>query len=247
MSAYFPEPTRTRLFGEIEADVFRLGDAADTVVMITTMPPGAAAPPHEHAEHQIGMCLSGSYRMRVGDEERRLDALRGAYWARGGEIHGAVNESDVPAVTLDIKRRPQPALEGRATPCPAEARFLDLSAPRTVKGGLELRFFVGPWFEIMLSVLEPGALMPRHAHRGAQIGIGLDGDYAMEVGEETRRFTRHRVYFAPDHVPHMGLNDTDAPATSLNVFIPPRWNLLPRRLRESADAAGEMELADAAR
>lgn len=237
MSVYFPEPTHTRLFGEIAADIFNLGDEAGTTVMITTMPPGATAPPHQHPEHQIGMCLAGSYRMRVGDEERRLDALSGAYWARGGEIHGAVNDGDTAAITLDIKRMPQPALEGRATPCPEEVRFLELSQPRTVKGGLNLHFFVGPWFEIMLSVLEPGALMPRHAHRGAQIGIGLDGEYAMEVGDETQRFIRHRVYFAPDHIPHMGHNDTSAPATSLNVFIPPRWNLLPKRLRASPEVA----------
>lgn len=235
MSVYFPEPVRTRLFGEIEADLYTLGDDAGTIVMITTMPPGASAPPHAHSEHQIGLCLSGSYRVRVGDEERRIDALAGAYWARGGEIHGAVNDSDMPAVTLDIKRLPQPALEGLSTPCPAQARFLDLSEPRKVKGGLDLRFFVGPWFEIMLSVLEPRALMPRHAHRGAQIGIGLSGEYAMEVGGETQRFTRHRVYFAPDHVPHMGLNDTPDDATSLNIFIPPRWNLLPKRQRTNPE------------
>jgi bacilysin biosynthesis protein BacB len=239
VSVYFPEPVRTRLFGEIEADRYVLDDAAGTIVMITTMPPGASAPPHAHDEHQIGLCLSGSYRVRVGDEERRLDALTGAYWARGGEIHGAVNDGDTPAVTLDIKRLPQPGLEGHATPCLPAARFLDLSEPRTVKGGLELRFFVGPWFEIMLSVLAPQALMPRHAHRGAQIGIGLTGEYAMEVGGETQRFGRNRVYFASDHVPHMGFNDTSADATSLNIFIPPRWNLLPKRLRATSEASAD--------
>ncbi|MFN3685722.1 cupin domain-containing protein [Salinarimonas sp.] len=232
MSIFFPESTRIHLFDGIEADRFELDDEAATVVMITTMQPGAVAPLHKHNEVQIGMCLSGSMRMQIGAEERRLSAFSGAYWARSEELHGAVNDGSEPAITVDIKQLPSAMQDRSVTPCAASERFLGLTPPRSVKGGLELRFFVGPWFEIMLSVLQPGALMPRHSHRGAQIGIGIDGEYAMEVADEVRRFTRHRVYFAPDHTPHMGLNDTQSDATSLNVFIPPRWNLLPKRLRE---------------
>ncbi len=231
--SYFPKPERIRLFGDIEADVFELGDDARTVVMISRMPPGAEAPPHEHAEHQIGMCLSGAYRMRVGDEQRDLKALKGAYWVPGGETHGAMNIGSTTAITLDIKRFPKPEQEGQSTPCAPEVRFLDMTPARSIKGGLNLNFFVGPWFEIMLSVLEPDALMPRHAHRGVQIGIGLEGEYRMDVGDETQRFSGNCVYFAPDHIPHMGHNDTDKPATSLNIFIPPRWNLLPKRVRKT--------------
>lgn len=230
MSQYFPVPEQKRLFDTIEARVFKLGDAADTTLLITVMPPGASAPEHHHEEHQIGLCLAGSFTMQVAGETRRLEALREAYWAPGGTPHAAWNDGSEPAITLDIKRRPQ-ADERHVTPAPAGETFIPLSPERTIKGGLGIRFFVGPWFEIMLSHLPPSAIMPRHSHRGIQIGIGVSGAYTMEVADETRSFGRHDVYFAPDHVPHAGYNEGAEDATSLNVFIPPRWNLLPKRLR----------------
>ncbi len=233
MNSGFIPSTRRLLFGEIDSHCYQLGDAADTTLMINVMPPGSATPPHSHEEHQIGLCLSGTLTMTVNGEERVLDALRTCYWAPGGMPHAGRNDGDRAAVTLDIKRKPQPQ-DVQLTRCPRDRYFLPLSEGKRVKGGLDLAFFIGPWFEIMHSHLAPGARMPRHAHRGLQIGVGLTGRYSMEVADETRPFGPYDVYVAPDHVPHAGHNDTPEGASSLNIFIPPRWNLLPAREREVA-------------
>lgn len=233
MKSGFIPSTRDTLFGHIDSRCYRLGDAANTTLLINVMPPGSATPPHSHDEHQIGLCLSGRLTMNVSGEEQVLDALRTCYWAPSGTLHAGRNDSDQPAVTLDIKRKPQPQ-DVQLTHCPSERRFLPLSDSKHIKGGLDLAFFIGPWFEIMHSHLAPGARMPRHAHRGIQIGVGLTGSYSMEVADEARPFGPYDVYFAADHVPHAGHNDTPEGASSLNIFIPPRWNLLPAREREIA-------------
>lgn len=226
MSVGFIEPVRSVLFGDIESRIFKFDDVAQTTLMINVMPPGSKAEPHRHDEHQIGLCLSGSFTAIVNGEARAMPPLAQCYWAPGGTLHGGRNDGDEPAITLDIKRLPQPQ-DVQLTRCPLHEFFLPLSQAKQIKGGLDLRFFIGPWFEIMHSRLAPGATMPRHAHRGIQIGVGLTGTYTMEVADEARPFGRHDVYFAGEHVPHAGLNHTEQEATSLNVFIPPRWNLLP--------------------
>ncbi|EPM67334.1 hypothetical protein A584_21773 [Pseudomonas syringae pv. theae ICMP 3923] len=226
MSKGFVLPVRKSLRDGIETDFYELNDSANTVIMISTMAPGAFAPSHEHDQTQIGMCLAGSFEMTVGGHTQQMDALKNCYWAAGGVPHEGCNNSGAPAVTLDIKRDQQ-ASDVQLTCFPLSETFMEPSKPKSIKGGLDFWFFVGPWFEIMYSTLTPGALMPLHAHRGIQIGVGLTGSYTMEVGEISQDFRQNDVYFADQHVPHSGLNDTKENATSLNIFIPPRWNLLP--------------------
>lgn len=230
MIPYFPLPTRKTLFDGAVADVFEIGDRANTTIMIVEMCPGAMVPLHCHREHQIGLCLKGNLTMEVEDQTRQFDALSGAYFARSGVVHGAVNRSDQSALTLDVKIDPH-AGETCISTCAPDVVFMDKTSSKCLKGGLEVSFFVGPWFEIMLSYLPPGALMPRHAHRGIQIGIGVEGSYTMEVDADVRPFGPGDVYVAPEHVPHAGWNMGTLDACSLNLFIPPRWNLLPKRLR----------------
>ncbi|SEO37291.1 Cupin domain protein [Methylobacterium sp. ap11] len=211
--------------------VYTLGDPADTSVMIAEVAPGAVVPVHAHDEHQIGLCLRGRFVMEVDGRDHPMPALERAYFAPGGTPHGARNESGTTAVTVDIKRKPIPSEEGQLTRGASGTVVLPLTEARAVKGGLAVSFFVGPWFEIMLSHLAPGAVMPLHTHRGSQIGIGVAGTYTMRVGDEVRTFGPEAVYHAPDHVPHSGWNDEGPAASSLNVFIPPRWNLRPKRER----------------
>ncbi|BAQ46803.1 hypothetical protein ywfC [Methylobacterium aquaticum] len=231
MSVYFPEGRNIQPFPGVSTSLYALDDPAGTVVMINEVAPGAVVPQHVHDEHQIGLCLRGGFIMEVDGRDYPIPALETAYFAPGGTPHAARNESGATAVTVDIKRKPVPGEEGQLTRSPPGAVALPLTEMRAVKGGLGISFFVGPWFEIMLSSLQPGARMPLHSHRGIQIGIGVSGTYTMQVGEEIRPFGPEVVYHAPEYVPHSGWNDESRDATSLNVFIPPRWNLRPKRER----------------
>ncbi len=230
MSKEFILPTRKTLFEGVETELYELNDNAHTVIMISTIAPGAFIPSHEHDQTQIGMCLSGSFEITVASQTQQMDALKNCYWVASGIPHEGRNNSDLHSVTLDIKRDPQ-VTDVQLTDSPMSQTFITPSKPKSIKGGLDFCFFVGPWFEIMYSTLSPGALMPRHAHRGVQIGIGLTGSYTMEVGESSKNFSQNEVYFADEYVPHSGFNGTKADATSLNIFIPPRWNLLPIKER----------------
>lgn len=225
MSKHFITPLASKIFDTIDTNIFHLHDEADTHVMITFLPPGTAVPIHNHEEPQIGMCLSGSIIMDVGGQTHQLNALETCYWVPCFTPHGGRNESNEMAVALDIKRRPQ-TTDMQLTHCPLSQIFVPRSQKTTTKNGIDIWFFVGPWFEIMFSKLAPGAIMPRHAHHGMQIGLGLSGMYTMEVGAEKQNFGKHDVYFADDHVPYGGVNHTKDIATSLNIFLPPRWNLL---------------------
>lgn len=233
MSKYFIKPIDDLLYGKIESKIYQLNDSADTTIMINVIPPGVVVPTHQHDEHQIGMCLSGKYKIIVDDNEYQMNALEHCYWAPSGCRHGGENVSAETVVTLDIKRKPQPQ-DVKLTQSPLDKFFLSLTNSKKIKGGLAFSFFVGPWFEIMYSLIEPGAVMPRHDHRGIQIGIGLTGSYLMEVNGEELQFTKYCVYYAPEHIPHSAFNSSNTVASSLNIFIPPRWNLLPVKEREIA-------------
>lgn len=162
----------------------------------------------------------------------KLSALEDAYWVPSNVPHSAKNSTPNVIRTLDIKRRKTPLDDARVTPCSKETRLIKVANDRSIKSEIELSFFVGPWFEIMFSDLSPGAVMPRHSHRGVQIGLGITGSYKMEVDGLEQQFMRNSVYFADEHVPHSAVNESGSNATSLNIFIPPRWNLLPKKQRE---------------
>lgn len=233
--AFFPKPVDVKDYEGVSSACYELGDESRTFIMVSRLRPGAAIPVHAHAKAQFGLALNGSFSLEANGRSIRLPSLEKAYYLPPDVPHSAVNDSDVEALTVDIKRLKFPDHE------PTRGlQIMELTPPRTIKSGIVLRFFVAPWFEVMVSKLPPGALMPVHSHSNEQIGIGVSGHYTLQVGDSKTEFARGSVYYAPGGVPHGGWNDNTEEALSLNIFIPPRYNKPSRRAPGKDAHAGQI-------
>jgi bacilysin biosynthesis protein BacB len=215
MTTYFPEPRRLTLAPGIETLSFRYDK---TEVLISEIAPGAILEPHAHPEAQIGLAISGSFIIEVNGREQVLDPLNTVYVVDPNVPHRAINRSGSVAVGLDLKR-----IVGE-TDYAGDDIFLSVCRQIAFKQGLANSFFVGPWFEVMVSKIAPLGVMPSHKHKNEQIGIGVSGSYQMTVGKEESEFKFGTVYFTPPMVRHGAVNPHDEAACSINIFIPPRYN-----------------------
>lgn len=69
--------------------------------------------------------------------------------------------------------------------------------------------------------IEPGVTVPTHAHEHEQVGLVLEGEINMTIGDETRALRPGHAYTIPGNCPHAA---TAGPAGCLvlDVFSPPR-------------------------
>lgn len=227
MSYYFPKSKEVTISSKINAQVFEIGDENGTTISIATLEPGAYLPPHQHAEAQIGLSLSENFTMNVSNNIQLLDPLNIAYVVEPNMIHSAENNGTHTAFGLDIKRRNIiKTLKDKNEP------FLYLVKHMELKTGIKIKFFVTSWCEIMLSEIPCGAIMPIHKHNNEQLGIAVKGKYLMTVDNEEEIFEFGKIYYAPSRVRHGAYNPYAETAVSLNVFIPPRYNVLPINERD---------------
>ena len=80
------------------------------------------------------------------------------------------------------------------------------------------------WGEnVMVNIIEnaPHSVVARHSHPHEQVGIVLEGEFDMTIGDETRRLKPWDAYVIPGGVEHSA-NGLDSPALSLDIFSPPR-------------------------
>ncbi|HEY83421.1 MAG TPA: cupin domain-containing protein [Dehalococcoidia bacterium] len=76
---------------------------------------------------------------------------------------------------------------------------------------------------LMLShvTLEPNSEAPLHSHAEEQMGIILDGEFEMTIGDETRLLKKGDMYLVPSGTTHGGVTHAQ-PALILDAFSPPR-------------------------
>ena len=232
MTSYFPKASAAVERDGIRTRTFRFGRYD---LLVSEIQPGARLQRHGHAEGQFGLCIAGSFEFEFEDEAgsariHQLDALGAGYWLAPHTPHCAVNRRNEVAVGVDVKHLLN--ADEHVPLRQASGSFIEPSTEKEWKTGLVHTFFVGPWFELMLTRIPSGGVMPAHAHYQEQIGVALQGAYLMEVGEERQQeFSFGKIYFAPPNVSHAARNDSEQDARSLNIFVPPRYN------RKSASAA----------
>lgn len=231
MSKFFPEPEALNIAKGIDSMLFDIKDKSGTKIILSRIAPGAIVDPHQHPEIQIGMSLSGRFLMTVDGQEKMMEPLENAYVARPNVMHAARNISDEYAIGLDIKFS---NIKESEIVKADDAIFLNLVNEMEIKTGINMRFFVSRWCEIMLSSIPSGAVMPAHKHINEQIGIAVKGKYLMRVDdEEELSFDYGKVYFSPEGILHGACNPYEEEAVSLNIFIPPRYNLITRKERDA--------------
>jgi 3-[(4R)-4-hydroxycyclohexa-1,5-dien-1-yl]-2-oxopropanoate isomerase len=192
----------------------------ETEVLLSYIPPGVSVDPHSHKEVQIGMVVSGELTMIVGDEKQHMTPLQLAYIAPPNTPHGAVNESENETIAIDVKRHK----DGEVYTSPTNY-FLEVYKTRDLFPGMEVKFFVEDWIELMIAKIpKNGGAMPNHKHRNEQIGICIGGGYDMTVEGATHTMEFGDTYFCESREAHSAINESDHDSNSINIFIPPRYN-----------------------
>lgn len=92
---------------------------------------------------------------------------------------------------------------------------------RTLVPGVQARLMWGE--RLMLSFLDmaPHAHVPEHSHPHEQMGIVLEGQMELQIGDERHLLGPNDVYLIPGGVPHAAWTH-EQPARVLDVFSPPR-------------------------
>ena len=93
-----------------------------------------------------------------------------------------------------------------------------------VGGGLR---YVARGERMMMLLLElpPGATVPAHSHPHEQLGIVIEGEFELTIGDERRRMKAGDMYIIPGGVPHQA-KGSDKKAVFFDVWSPPREALL---------------------
>jgi quercetin dioxygenase-like cupin family protein len=73
--------------------------------------------------------------------------------------------------------------------------------------------------------IEPRQVVPRHHHPHEQLGIMLEGQLELTLGEETRLLNPGDAYTIPPNLPHSA-RTLDQPCVVLDIFSPPREDYL---------------------
>jgi quercetin dioxygenase-like cupin family protein len=109
--------------------------------------------------------------------------------------------------------------------------FADLAeiAPHLVWEGLSARVVGSERVSFAVIELEPGTVVPEHAHDNEQIGILVRGSLAFRVGDEERDLELGATWQVPPNVPHAVRTGPEG-AVVVEVFAPGRadWSALER-------------------
>lgn len=102
--------------------------------------------------------------------------------------------------------------------------YFDLSQQptRELRPGVRITTAWGD--HIMLSFLTfewEGAEVPLHHHPHEQMGMGLEGEFELQIGEERRIIRSGDSYWIPGDVPHSA-RAVGGPARALDIFHPVR-------------------------
>jgi quercetin dioxygenase-like cupin family protein len=90
--------------------------------------------------------------------------------------------------------------------------------------GVDVRVIPGERMTMAFFHLEPGAMIPEHAHPHEQLGTVLKGSIQLAIGEENKVVTEGVAYRVPPNVAHSG-RCLESPSEVLEVFSPPREDL----------------------
>lgn len=214
MSKFFPTPKNTKISSDVELIAF---ECQDTLVQLVYLAPGATFALHQHLESQMGMIISGRLEMNVNGIKKIIEPLQQAYIANAYVLHGSVNIFPETALVFDVKRI--------VNFLPSEANdevFLTASPKKDEITGFPCKSIVASWFEIVITEIPPGGIIPIHQSASEQMGIILNGQLMMIVGDEQQQLEYGSIYYAPNNVFYGGRNLSNEAVYVVEILIPPR-------------------------
>jgi quercetin dioxygenase-like cupin family protein len=109
--------------------------------------------------------------------------------------------------------------------------FVDLAelAPHVIWEGVTGRVVPAERVTFALIELEPGTVVPEHAHDNEQVGVLAVGSVRFRIGDEEREVGVGEAWSIPPNVPH-GVVTGPSGAVVVEIFVPGRadWDGLER-------------------
>lgn len=105
----------------------------------------------------------------------------------------------------------------------ADRAFDDLAriGPHRVWDGVAGRVVEGERITMAVVEIDPGAVVPEHAHENEQLGLVLSGSVRFRVGHETQELGPGSTWRIPSNVRHEVTAGADG-AVVVDVFAPVR-------------------------
>jgi quercetin dioxygenase-like cupin family protein len=214
MSRFFPPPKNTKINSDVELIAY---ECQDTLVQLVYLAPGANFALHEHRESQMGMIISGRLEMNVNGTKEIIEPLQQAYIANAYVPHGSVNIFPETAIVFDVKR----IINSLASEKTDEV-FIKISPKKYASTGFLYQSIVASWFEIVITEIPSREIIPMQQSASEQMGIILNGQLMMSVGDEQQQVEYGSIYYAPAGVFYGGYNSSDEAVSLVEILIPPR-------------------------
>ncbi|MHC5676249.1 cupin domain-containing protein [Nostoc sp.] len=212
MSVFFPEPQTIKIRPDLELTLFQ---CQEIVIQLANISPGAIFEPHQHPESQMGMIFNGCVEINVDGKKAILEPFQQVYVAAANIPHGSVILSQETILGVEIKYLIKSQLNEHI-----DEPILNLEPTIDKTTGFPCKFGACSWFQIVILEIPPNEKLPRCTSSTEEIGIILNEQIMMKVGEEEKLLEYGTIYHAPAGVSHSGYNTSDQSISLIKVSLP---------------------------
>lgn len=92
---------------------------------------------------------------------------------------------------------------------------------KSIAPGVSIAVAGGDKAQMSFVTLTPGSQVPMHDHPHEQMGVVLEGEFVMVIGDESRTIRTGDKYVIPGGVRH-GVTEVMTRSVALDIFSPPR-------------------------
>ncbi|AFZ59105.1 cupin domain-containing protein [Anabaena cylindrica FACHB-243] len=212
MSIFFPIPQTVKPRSDLELTLFH---CQEIVVQLDNILPGAIFEPHQHPESQMGMIFTGCVEINVGGKKEILEPFEKVFVAGTNIPHGSTILCQEPVLGVEIKYLIKSQSNGHIDP-----PILKLEPTIDQTTGFPCKFGASSWFKIAVLEIPPHEKLPTSITNTEEIGIILNEQIMMKVGEEEKLLEYGSIYYAPPGVAHGGYSTSDKAISLVKVSLP---------------------------
>ena len=212
MSTFFPVPQTIKPRPDLELTLFR---CQEIVIQLANISPGAIFEPHQHPESQMGMLFSGSVEINVDEKKAILEPFQQVYIAGSNVPHGSTILSQETVLGVEIKY----LIGSSQVDKNIDEPILDLQSTIDQTTGFPCKFGACSWFQIAVLEIPAHEKLPTYISTKDEIGIIINEQIMMKVGEEEKLLEYGRIYHAPPGVSHSGYNTSDQTISLVKVSL----------------------------
>ncbi len=186
---FFPEPQIINVNDQVQLLAFQCDDS---VIQLAEIAPQASFPLHQHQESQIGMVFNDYLQMNIDGKKTIIKPLEQVYITGANIPHGSNNLLEKTILGFDVKRVVPDTLLVEN-----ESSILKMIPNSEHKFGLISRSVKGSWFDVNITQIPPYQDIPKYEAELRTMGIVINGNLHIQIGEEKQTLTYGKIYYVP--------------------------------------------------